>query len=157
MLLPKRQPRFESRSQCWATPQALFDRLDAEFHFEWDLAAAVETAKCAKFYTEADDALQHDWRGVCWLNPPFNSKTARLKRWIEKAYASALNGATVVVLTPAHTNTVWWRDHVMKASEIRFICGRPKFGNATCGLIQSLAIVVFKPNCGSTLISSYQA
>lgn len=31
----------------------------------------------------------------------------------------------------------------MKADEVRFILGRPKFGNAIHGLLQPLALVVF--------------
>ena len=151
MLLPVRQPRFESRSQSWATPTALFDRLDREFHFTVDLAASAENTKCDRYFTEEDNALQQTWEGVCWLNPPFNSPKGRLRRWIRKAFES---DCTVVVLTPAHTNTEWWHNYCMKAAEIRFLLGRPKFGNAKCGLIQAVAIVVFRPHSGKTRYSS---
>jgi phage N-6-adenine-methyltransferase len=159
MLLPKRQPRFESRSQSWATPQELFDRLDGEFHFNVDLAASTENAKCRQFYSERDDAFQHEWQGVGWLNPPFNSPDVPLRRWVKRAYHAATKGATVVMLCPAHTNTNWWHDFCMRASEIRFLRGRPKFGDAKCGLVQSLAVVVFTPSMmfGTTQVSSYQA
>ena len=30
--------KFDSIKQDWTTPKSLFDKLDQEFHFEWDLA-----------------------------------------------------------------------------------------------------------------------
>ena len=115
MLLPKRQARFESRSQSWSTPQALFERLDEEFHFTIDLAADSTNAKCPIYYTAEDDALAQEWKGVCWLNPPFNSDKARLRCWVKKAFES---DCVVVMLIPAHTNTNWWHDYCMRAAEI---------------------------------------
>ena len=154
MLLPKRQARFESRSQSWSTPQALFERLDEEFHFTIDLAADSTNAKCPIYYTAEDDALAQEWKGVCWLNPPFNSDKARLRCWVKKAFES---DCVVVMLIPAHTNTNWWHDYCMRAAEIRFLQGRPKFGSAKCGLVQSIAIVVFgTSNPVSPRISSYK-
>ena len=37
--------RFTTARQDWTTPQDLFDKLDKEFHFEWDLAASAENTK----------------------------------------------------------------------------------------------------------------
>jgi phage N-6-adenine-methyltransferase len=154
MLLPKRQPRFESRSQSWSTPQSLFNRLNEEFHFTIDLAADSANAKCPVYYTAEEDALQQEWKGVCWLNPPFNSDKARLRRWVQKAFES---DCVVVMLVPAHTNTNWWHTYCMKAAEIRFLHGRPKFGDAKCGLVQAIAIVVFdKSRLQPSRIRSYK-
>lgn len=46
---------------------------------------------------------------------------------MRKAYESWIEGATVVCLVPARTDTGWWHDYAAKASEIRFIRGRVKF------------------------------
>jgi len=43
----------------------------------------------------------------------------------------------------ARTNTNWWHEYCMKC-EVRFIRGRPRFGNAPYGIPQPLAIVVFE-------------
>jgi len=59
------------------------------------------------------------------------------------------------MLIPARTNTVWWHDYCMKAKEIRFIKGRPKFGDAKHGLPQPLAIVIFAKHYGETKFSSF--
>ncbi|MFR5794184.1 MAG: DNA N-6-adenine-methyltransferase [Christensenellales bacterium] len=48
---------FSSVSVEWATPQALFDELDAEFHFDLDPCCTHENAKCAEHFTKAEDGL----------------------------------------------------------------------------------------------------
>ena len=40
---------FSSSTVECETPQSFFERLDAEFHFMLDPAAAVENAKCERF------------------------------------------------------------------------------------------------------------
>lgn len=47
---------FSSASVEWATPQALFDKLDAEFHFDLDPCSTHENAKCAEHFTKAERA-----------------------------------------------------------------------------------------------------
>jgi hypothetical protein len=42
---------------CWETPPELFDRLDHVFRFSLDPCALPGTAKCARFFTPADDGL----------------------------------------------------------------------------------------------------
>lgn len=56
-----------------------------------------------------------------------------------------MRGATVVMLIPARTNTVWFHDICLKHGEVRFVRGRPKFGGADHGLPQPLCIVIFRP------------
>ena len=114
---------FTSKTDLWETPQDLFDELDAEFGFDLDVCALPENAKCEHFYTPESDALWQDWRGVCWMNPPYGRQ---IGRWIQKAYESSLEGATVVCLVPARTDTAWWHDYCMKG-EIRFLRGRVHF------------------------------
>lgn len=52
-----------STTDEWATPQSLFDKLNAAFHFTLDVCATPENAKCAKYYTKAQDGLKQDWGG----------------------------------------------------------------------------------------------
>lgn len=54
---------MSSNTDMWATPKAFFARMDKEFHFDLDVCATVENAKCARFYTPADPAL-HARRGT---------------------------------------------------------------------------------------------
>lgn len=81
------------------------------------------------------------WHGTCWCNPPYGCE---IGRWKEKAYESSRSGAaTVVYLVPARTDTRWWHDLVVRASEVRFVRGRLKFGSQTNSAPFPSAIVVF--------------
>lgn len=115
---------FSSKSDLWSTPQDLFDRLNKEFHFTLDVCAIKENAKCSNFFDPTVDGLKQNWKGVCWMNPPYGRG---IKKWVEKAYFSSLEGATVVCLLPARTDTIWFHEYCVKG-EIRFIKGRLKFG-----------------------------
>lgn len=48
---------FTSNTPEWGTPQAFFDELDKEFHFDLDVAASDENHKCARYYTKEADGL----------------------------------------------------------------------------------------------------
>jgi len=129
-----------SASDNWATPVNVFKALDQEFHFETDVCADASNTKCANYFTEEMDGLKQDWRGVCWMNPPYGR---HIGKWVQKAYESAKGGAVVVCLLPARTDTRWWRDYCMKAGEIRLISGRLKFGDAENAAPFPSAVVIF--------------
>jgi len=141
---------FTSTSGEWSTPQEFYDVLDQEFHFTLDPCATAENAKCPKFYTlEGADGLWQSWAGErVFCNPPYGRK---IWRWIEKAHAEAEAGALVVCLIPSRTDTRWWHDHCMKASEIRFVKGRLCFGDGTKRAPFPSAVVVFRPAEGVAL------
>lgn len=139
---------FSSETDMWATPQHLFDQLNEKFRFETDVCATAENAKCSEFYTVEQNGLVQDWRGVCWMNPPYGRT---IGAWVKKAHDSAVqNGATVVCLVPARTDTKWWHEHCMHG-EITFIRGRLKFGKATNPAPFPSAVVVFRPNAKAVL------
>ena len=129
---------FSSATDLWATPQAFFDELNKEFGFELDVCALPENAKCEKYYTPEIDGLKQQWRGICWMNPPYGRE---IGAWMEKAYESSLEGATVVCLVPARTDTRWFHDFAMRG-EIRFIKGRLKFGDSKNSAPFPSAVVV---------------
>ena len=118
---------FSSKSNEWATPQDFYNKLNAEFGFTLDPCATPTTAKCSSYYTADDDGLSKDWSGhTVFMNPPYGRKQ---KDWIEKAFQEGeKTGTTVVALVPARTDTKAWHNYCMKATEIRFIKGRLKFG-----------------------------
>ena len=63
---------LSSRTDKWSTPQWFCDEQNARFWFTLDVCASAENAKCARYFTEADDGLAQSWRGeVCWMNPPY--------------------------------------------------------------------------------------
>lgn len=64
-------------------------------------------------------------------------------KWLKKGYGEWKKGRTIVFLIPSRTDTSWWHEYVMKASEIRFIRGRVHFNDAGPAPFPS-AIVVFR-------------
>ena len=148
--------KFESKKQDWTTPKSLFDKLDQEFHFEWDLAADKNNALCERSYTKEDDSLKQNWDGVCFLNPPFNTKDSKVKDWIKKAYLDTQinENLIVVMILPARTYNKYYHEYCMKAAEIKFICGRIKFGDNKHGLPQPILICIFKKS-NETKFSSF--
>ena len=55
---------LSSKKLDWCTPADFFAELDQEFHFNLDPAATDKSAKCAKYFTQADDGLKMDWGGA---------------------------------------------------------------------------------------------
>lgn len=135
---------FSSASNEWSTPQWLYDQLNAEFHFKVDVCATPENAKHKRYFTEKDDGLKQQWHkvgGACWMNPPYGRQVCT---WVKKAYEESLQGATVVCLVAARTDTKWWNDYCLKG-EIRFIRGRLRFQDSKNNAPFPSAIVIFRP------------
>lgn len=112
---------LSSKKLDWCTPADFFAELDREFHFNLDPAATDKSAKCAKYFTPADDGLKMDWGGSCvFCNPPYGRQ---IGDWVRKGYEeSQKQGTVVVMLIPARTDTAYFHDYILhgKAAEIRF-------------------------------------
>lgn len=153
------EQKFSSKKQDWTTPDPIFIRLNDEFSFTIDLAASLENRKVNRHYSQENDAMLQVWEGeIGWLNPPYGIKGGySLEKWVTKAYKeSRKENTTIVMLIPARTNTNWWHNYCMKAKEIRFIQGRIKFGDATHGLPQPLALIVFELTDNPVRVSSFK-
>ena len=134
---------FSSKTDLWETPQEFFDKLDKEFHFNLDVCALPENAKCAAYYTPEMDGLIQPWYGRCWCNPPYGRE---IEKWAERAYCSAVEGgAIVVMLLPARTDTRWFHEYIYGKAEIRFVRGRLKFGGSKNSAPFPSMVVVFRP------------
>lgn len=132
---------FSSKSDNWATPMELFDRLNQEYEFTLDPCASGGNAKCDKYFTVADDGLTKDWsKDRVFMNPPYGRE---IGKWMKKAYESSIDGALVVCLIPARTDTAWWHEYAMMG-EIEFIRGRIKFRGHKNPAPFPSAIVVFR-------------
>ena len=132
---------FKSETLEWPTPQAVFDKLDQEFHFTLDPCATDENKKCKMYFTKEDNGLSKSWEGErVFMNPPYGRE---IGKWIRKAFLESRRGALVVCLIPARTDTAWWHDYVKDASEIRLIRGRLKFGNSKNNAPFPSAIIIF--------------
>lgn len=131
---------FSSTTDLWSTPQDFFDKLNFKYQFTLDPCSTSENAKCEKYFTAEDDGLRQDWSGHrVFMNPPYGRV---IKDWMRKAYEESLNGAVVVCLVPARTDTSWWHEYAMKGN-IEFLRGRLKFGGQKNSAPFPSAVVVF--------------
>ena len=134
---------FSSKDEVWETPQDFFDRLNAEFHFTLDPCALPSNARCPRFYTPEDDGLSKDWGGeIVFCTPPYGRK---IYNWVRKcSEESKKPGTRVVMLIPARTDTKYFHEFIYnKATDIRFVRGRLKFGGSKNSAPFPSMVVVF--------------
>lgn len=155
---------FSSKKEDWETPGSFFDELNKEFDFNLDAAASDGNAKCNRYLTEEEDALNCSWGMSNWfrilgyrrksrvfLNPPYG-KTVGL--WVAKSVeeVSSGNAEVVVMLLPARTDTQYFHKYIWdneqhcprSGVEVRFVKGRLKFGGATNSAPFPSMVVVFR-------------
>jgi len=125
---------MSSIKQDWKTPIKLYEELDKEFHFDFDPCPSL------KKITWEDHGLAIEWGKCNFVNPPYSD----IKRWVAKAYREWEKGKIVVMLIPSRTDTSWWHDFIMKATEIRFIRGRLKFNDEKGRAPFPSAIIIFR-------------
>jgi len=121
---------FSSLRLDWKTPEALYNKLDEEFSFDFDPCPSDPTF----------DGLKVEWGYRNFVNPPYGRE---IGKWMRKAYEEWKKGKLVVMLIPSRTDTQWWHEYVMKATEIRFVRGRLKFDGHKNSAPFPSAIVVF--------------
>jgi len=138
------QGMFTSKTDLWETPKDLFNEYDAVFNFNTDVCALPINAKCDHFFSPENDGLKQDWRGACWMNPPYGKE---ISKWVQKAYNESCikNQCFVVALLPARTDTKWFHDFIYNQNgvEIRFLKGRLKFGQSKNSAPFPSMIVIF--------------
>jgi len=119
---------FSSNNQDWETPAWLFDKLDKVFNFTLDPCASKDNAKCETYFTKEDNALDLDWSGIAFVNPPYERKRGVQDLWVKKCFVEAISGTSSLMLIPARTETKRWQTCIfMQAEAICFINGRVKF------------------------------
>jgi hypothetical protein len=122
---------FTSTSEHWATPKDLYADLNREFNFNDDPCPL----------NSLTDGLSREWGTSTYCNPPYGKE---IGIWIRKAYQESLTGKTIVCLIPSRTDTEWWHEWVMKATEIRFCRGRLRFNESKSNAPFPSAIAIFK-------------
>jgi len=139
----KQQQLFHSHRNDWETPQALFDELDAEFHFSLDPCSTHENAKVEQHYTHEENGLAQSWFGeIVFMNPPYGRE---IGAWVRKAWLETRNQRALVVgLVPARTDTAWWHDYIQGKAEARFLRGRIRFSNSAENAPFPSAVVVWR-------------
>ena len=124
----------------WATPTDLYDKLDQEFHFDFDPCPL-----------HADfDGLDIEWKSRNYINPPYSRELK--EAFIRKAYKESQKGKLCVMLLPVSTSTKIFHEIIYPHAEIRFLKGRVKFEGINtygklvknkCGMFDSM-IVIFR-------------
>jgi hypothetical protein len=129
----------------WMTPKHLYDKLNAEFAFDFDPCPYCEGIPLV-------DGLICDWGGCNFVNPPYSRKLK--EAFIVKGVAESKKGKTVVMLLPVSTSTKIFHDVILpNKKEIRFLKGRVKFAGYTtkgkwvenaCGMHDSMLVIFGK-------------
>lgn len=134
-----RQVLHSSKSDEWATPQALFDELQRVYKITLDVCATAENAKCSLYYTKEMDGLKQPWEPrSCFCNPPYSE----IDLWLNKSIEDSARGARVIFLVPSRTDTNWFHRAFHAASKVIFIKGRLKFGESkNCAPFPSVLFV----------------
>lgn len=108
------------RSQSWGTPPEFFDRLNVEYGFTLDGAAADENALLPRASTAADPLPWEGERVFC--NPPWS----QIPPFVELAATADL----AVLLVPARTNCRWFHRALNLGATVRYFLGKPRFVGA---------------------------
>ena len=148
----------------WETPLYLFNLLNNYMidhgydTFTLDAAASHENHLCEKYYTKEIDGLKQDWKGeTVFVNPPYSN----INEWVKKCYKEGQKHNTfVALLIPSRTDTKYWHEYCMKASEIRFLKGRISFlinGKKPKGSSNNYcsALIIFTPTNGDFPLSVF--
>ena len=125
----------------WATPKDLYDKLNAEFDFEFD--------PCPYKHTMDWNGLHIGWKQSNYINPPY---TRDLKEaFVKKAVEESKEGKLCVMLLPVSTSTKLFHEWIKpNAKEVRFLKGRVKFMGVNtfgelvsnkCGMHDSMVVV----------------
>ena len=132
---------FSSAHDNWSTPKDVYSSLDAEFKFDFDPCPlwGAEVRSMSGNFSPSQDGLLVEWGKSNFVNPPYSD----ISNWCKKAHEEWQKGKTVVMLIPSRTDTKYWHEYIMKATEIRFIKGRLKFGDSKNSAPFPSCIVIF--------------
>ncbi len=102
-------------SDNWATPKELYNKLNDEFHFDFDPCPLND----GEILPE-NDGLLIEWGKRNFINPPYSKELK--EQFIKKAIQESKKGKVCVMLLPVSTSTKIFHDHIQpNAIEIRFI------------------------------------
>ena len=117
-------------SDSYRTPPWLFEWLDNEYDFDFDICASDENHLLPKYYTEKKSSLGKDWSeigSIGFCNPPFSHGSK--EKFLAEAHRNLVeNQVSSVFLIPSDVSNKFWMDHILgKATKITVIVGRVKF------------------------------
>lgn len=113
----------------WYTPSQFIEVARATMGaIDLDPATSVyaqKTVNAKKYFTE--DALNKNWKGRVWLNPPFSDVLGFADKLISHLETGEVPQA--IVLTNNNTDTLWWHKLAELSQHICFTKGRISFYN----------------------------
>lgn len=124
---------FTSDCADWCTPLHIVERvrLFGDGKIALDPCSNKQSlVKAAhNWIPPTNDALVEPWahHGLVYVNPPYGRA---LKHWCAKARAEAEQGAEIVMLVPARTDTLWWHSTAPTTRAFTMLAGRLTFLNA---------------------------
>ena len=103
----------------WYTPRRIFDALGVRFDMDVAHPGLDKWPAWAAGRVLTADALDQDWSGFVWMNPPFGGRNA-VAPWLDKFFAHG-NG---VALTCDRTSAAWWIGAAARA-DAHLVIGKP--------------------------------
>lgn len=136
---------FSSETDKWDTPADLV--ADLATVFDWDLDVCASRPNVCKRFNSKAEPVRWVWSGLCWMNPPYGRDIGKwvcdARRYPDSYQPFGTDDDAIVCLLPARTDTKWWQGNIRYASQVVFIRGRLKFGDATNSAPFPSAFVVF--------------
>jgi hypothetical protein len=127
------------QSDDWYTPKYIFDALGVTFDLDAASPFSQTHVPCRGKLTS--NALDLDWPGFVWLNPPFGGRNGVVP-WLDKFFAHE-DG---IALTPDRTSAPWWQAAARRCHLLLLIGGKVKFERPDGSLGKS-------PSNGTTLFA----
>lgn len=105
----------------YGTPWKLYWELEYRFgrgEYHLDVCAEEWSAKCAQFFTVAEDGLAQPWVGRCFCNPPFKAVADWLAKGLEELTAERVE--LVTFLLPNRSWAKWYHEYKSKHPGISY-------------------------------------
>jgi len=137
--------------QSVGTPWEFIHAVENRFgRITFDIAADASNAKAPAFFTEADDAIAHDWRslvGKIWCNPPFGDINRFAEKCASKVGSFGEQDA-IFLLVPASVGANWYWDFVAPRADVYALSPRLKFIGHADPYPKDLILAVFGKHTG---------
>lgn len=130
----KLAPLMSSVRMDWQTPRKVLDLVRLVGRIGLDPCTTDDNPVGADdWIAPPSDGLLQEWPSddgagafLTYVNPPYGRS---LGAWMAKCNEESANGAEIIALVPARTDTRWW-EHVTQADAICFWRGRLTFEGA---------------------------
>jgi len=95
--------------------------------FDLDVCCSRNNIPAKKHFIEEEtNGLKEAWCGINWMNPPFSTCEA----WVRKAAAEQLKGNTTYSILPVRTESLFWKECILNKRNVsvKFLIKNKKEG-----------------------------